>query len=134
MSFCMLTNVDDAFASASSSSKRTLEIRQGNNANFSLPPSARSGLSNILVVHVIAAALTLIALVMCLVAHVRRPSHSARYLLAIFIVMILTTVLTLLSFLVDLLVFVPHFAFGTWIVLAATVCNAIATSMFLSFP
>jgi hypothetical protein len=27
-----------------------------------------------------------------------------------------------------LLVFVPHFAFGTWLVLAATICNAIATS------
>lgn len=100
----------------------------GGNNNFSLPPSARNGLSNILIVHVIAAALTLIALVLSLMAHIRSPSHSTRFLLAIFIIQILTTLLTLLSFLVDLLVFVPHFAFGTWLVLAATICNAVATS------
>ena len=126
-----IANKDAAFAAAAAAgNKRSLEIRQSNsNPNFSLPSSARNGLSNILVVHVIAAALTLIALILCLVAHVRRPSHSARFLLAIFIIMILTTLLTLLSFLVDLLVFVPHFSFGTWIVLAATICNSIATSM-----
>jgi hypothetical protein len=113
-------------------SKRSLYARQNDGSgDFSLPPSARNGLSNILVVHVIAAALTLLALILCIIAHVRSPSHSARFLLSIFIIMILTTVLTLLSFLVDLLVFVPHFAFGTWLVLAATVINAIATSMSL---
>jgi hypothetical protein len=123
--------VDQAIRSASaSSSRRSLEPRQNSGSNnFSLPPSARNGLSNILIVHVIAAALTLIALVLSIVAHVRKPSHSVRFLLAIFIIGILTTILTLLSFLVDLLVFVPHFAFGTWLVLAATVCNAVATSM-----
>ena len=123
--------VDQAIRSASaSSSRRSLEPRQNSGSNnFSLPPSARNGLSNILIVHVIAAALTLIALVLSIVAHVRKPSHSVRFLLAIFIIGILTTILTLLSFLVDLLVFVPHFAFGTWLVLAATVCNAVATSI-----
>jgi len=125
--------LDQAIQSATtSSSRRSLEPRQGtSSSNFSLPPSARNGLSNILVVHVIAAALTLIALILSLVAHVRKPSHSVRFLLAIFVIEILTTILTLLSFLVDLLVFVPHFAFGTWLVLAATVCNAVATSMVL---
>jgi SUR7/PalI family len=106
----------------------------GGNNNFSLPPSARNGLSNILIVHVIAAALTLLALILSIIAHIRSPSHSTRFLLAIFIILILTTLLTLLSFLVDLLVFVPHFAFGTWLVLAATICNAVATSTFPSGP
>jgi hypothetical protein len=123
--------VDQAIAQASTSSKRSLQIRQDpGNPNFSLPPSARNGLSNILIVHVIATALTLIALILSIVAHVRRPSHSVRFLLAIFIISILNTILTLLSFLVDLLVFVPHFAFGTWLVLAATICNSIATSIY----
>jgi len=134
--FLLLAYEDQAIqtaSSSSSSSKRWIETqplvrRQNNNSNFSLPPSARSGLSNILIVHVIACALTLVALILCLVAHIRSPSHSVRFLLAIFIIGILTTILTLLSFLVDLLVFVPHFAIGTWIVLAATICNAIATS------
>jgi hypothetical protein len=87
-------------------------------------------------VHVIAAALTLLALILSIIAHIRSPSHSTRFLLAIFIILILTTLLTLLSFLVDLLVFVPHFAFGTWLVLAATICNAVATSTSpaLQFP
>jgi SUR7/PalI family len=108
----------------------------GGDNNFSLPPSARNGLSNILIVHVIAAALTLLALILSIIAHIRSPSHSTRFLLAIFIILILTTLLTLLSFLVDLLVFVPHFAFGTWLVLAATICNAVATSTFspIQFP
>ena len=79
--------------------------------------------------HVIAAALTLVALILSIIAHIRSPSHSVRFLLAIFIIMMITTILTLLSFLVDLLVFVPHFAFGTWLVLAATICNAVATSI-----
>jgi len=100
------------------------------NGNFSLPPSARNGLSNILIVHVIAGVLTFIALALSLIAHIHSPSHSTRFLLAIFIIQILNTLLTLLSFLVDLLVFVPHFAFGTWLVLGATVCNAVATSIF----
>ena len=102
----------------------------GTNNNFSLPPSARNGLSNILIVHVIAGVLTFIALALSLIAHIHSPSHSTRFLLAIFIIQILNTLLTLLSFLVDLLVFVPHFAFGTWLVLGATVCNAVATSIF----
>jgi hypothetical protein len=124
--------IDQAIQQASTATKRSLQIRQDpGNPNFSLPPSARNGLSNILIVHVIAAALTLIALVLSIIAHFHRPSHSVRLLLAIFIIGILTTILTLLSFLVDLLVFVPHFAFGTWLVLAATICNAIATSTLL---
>jgi hypothetical protein len=121
----------------SSTSKRSVERRQGpqplpmsSDSDFSLPSSARNGLSNILIVHVIAAVLSIVTLILCLIAHVRKPSHSVRFLLAIFIIQILNTILTLLSFLVDLLVFVPHFAFGTWLVLAATVCNAIATGIY----
>src|SRR5208282_657014 len=84
-------------------------------------------------VHVIATVVTFVTLVLCIIAHVRRPSHSVRFLFAIFIIQILNAVLTLLSFLVDLLVFLPHFAFGTWLVLAATICNIIATSILLLF-
>jgi heme A synthase len=131
--FLLYTSIDfsdDALQSASSSSSSK---RSQPDSDFFLPSSARSGLSNILIVHVIAAVLTFITLVLCIIAHVRRPSHSVRFLLAIFIIQILNAILTLLSFLVDLLVFVPHFASGTWLVLAATICNGIATSILLLF-
>lgn len=125
--------LDQAIRSASSSSpsnRRSLHSRQGAPNDFVLSPSAREGLSNILIVHVVAAILTFIAFFLSIIAHIRVPSHSVRFLLAIVFVMILTTILTLLSFLADLLAFVPHLAFGTWLVLAATICNAFATSTF----
>lgn len=63
---------------------------------------------------------------MCLsaAAHLHSPSHSPRYLLGVFILSILTLILTLLSFLIDVLLFVPHMAWGSYLVLAATVLVA----------
>ena len=103
---------------------------------FNLPLTARSTLTNILVVHYVAAGLTFITLILSLIAHTRKPSHSARYLLCIFIFSIISAILTLLSFLVDILTFMPHFAYGTWLVLAAFVCNTLAMCMSTSsdFP
>jgi hypothetical protein len=57
-------------------------------------------------------------------AHFHSPSHSPRYLLGIFILSILTLILALLSFLIDVLLFVPHMAWGSYIVLAATILIA----------
>lgn len=95
-----------------------------NSTDFSLPSSARHSLSNLLIVHVVAAGLTLVCLVLAVLAHVRGAAHSPRYLLILAILLIPTIILTLLSFLVDILLFVPHLAWGGWIVLAATVLNA----------
>ena len=98
---------------------------------FNLPLNARSTLTNILVVHYAAAGLTLVTLILSLIAHSRKPSHSARYLLCIFILSILSTILTLLSFLVDILTFMPHFGYGTWLVLAAFICNTLGMCKFI---
>jgi len=57
-------------------------------------------------------------------AHFHAPSHSPRYLLGIFILSILTLIVTLLAFLIDVLLFVPHMAWGSYIVLAATILIA----------
>lgn len=91
------------------------------NSDFSLPTGARSDLSSILIVHPIAALLNLICFILAATSHVRSPSHSPRYLLALIIMSIPTLLVTLLAFLVDILLFVPHLAWGGWIVLAATI-------------
>ncbi|CAG8978347.1 hypothetical protein HYALB_00005934 [Hymenoscyphus albidus] len=93
-------------------------------ATFDLPSSTRTTLSAILIVHPIAALFTLVMLVLAGSAHFHAPSHSPRYLLGIFILSILTLILALLSFLIDVLLFVPHMAWGSYIVLAATVLIA----------
>ncbi|ELR03242.1 hypothetical protein GMDG_01225 [Pseudogymnoascus destructans 20631-21] len=92
--------------------------------NFNLDPATRSTLSSILIVHPIAAFFTLIMFILAIVSHFHSPSHSPRYLLGIFILSILTLIIALLSFLIDVLLFVPHIAWGSYIVLAATILIA----------
>ncbi|KAH0553240.1 hypothetical protein GP486_006598 [Trichoglossum hirsutum] len=98
-------------------------LKQGQ-GDFTLPSSARHSLSAILIVHPIAALLTLILLVLSLTVHLHAPSHSPRFLLILLILTIPTLLLALLAFLVDLLMFVPHVQWGGWIVLAATIIIA----------
>ncbi|KAH8802860.1 SUR7/PalI family-domain-containing protein [Xylogone sp. PMI_703] len=93
-------------------------------ASFDLPSDTRKTLSAILVIHPVAALFTLIMFALAVAAHFHSPSHSPRYLLGVFILSILTLILALLSFLIDVLLFVPHMAWGSYIVLAATVLIA----------
>src|ERR1700722_9940291 len=94
------------------------------NSSFDLPISTRTSLSSILVFHPIAAFFVLVMLILAATSHAHSPSHSARYLLGMFILSILTFLLTLLSFLIDVLLFAPHMAWGSYIVLAATILTA----------
>lgn len=96
-------------------------------SEFDLNSSTRTKLSAILIVHPVAALLTLIMFIMAAVAHLHSPSHSSRYLCGLFIIGIITFLVCLLAFLIDVLLFVPHLAWGTWLVLAATIL------VFLSF-
>ena len=91
------------------------------NSDFSLPSSTRSDLSTILIVHPIAALLTLICLILAATSHLHSPSHSPRYLLGLIILSVPTLLITLLAFLVDILLFFPHVAWGGWIVLASVI-------------
>ncbi|TGJ81832.1 hypothetical protein E0Z10_g6945 [Xylaria hypoxylon] len=95
--------------------------------DFDLPSSTRTRLSALLIVHPVAALLTLIMFILAGVAHVHSPSHSSRYLCGVLIFSIITFLICLLAFLVDVLLFVPHLAWGSWLVLAATIL------VFLSF-
>lgn len=96
------------------------------NADFSLPSKARSSLTNLLIVHPIAAFFTLICLFLSILCHLQGPAHSPSYLLALLILCLPTFLLSLLAFLVDILIFLPHLAWGGWVVLGATVLIAIA--------
>ncbi|KAF2160273.1 hypothetical protein M409DRAFT_29362 [Zasmidium cellare ATCC 36951] len=89
--------------------------------DFSLPQDTRNSLSSILIVHPIAAFLALVCFGLAVAAHFHGPSHSPRYLLALLILTFPTLLITLLAFLVDILLFVPHMQWGGWIVLAATI-------------
>ncbi|TIA63969.1 pali-domain-containing protein [Aureobasidium pullulans] len=91
------------------------------NNEFSLPSSTRASLSSILIVHPVAALLTLICFALAVAAHFHSPAHSPRYLLALLILTFPTLLVALLAFLVDILLFVPHMQWGGWIVLAATI-------------
>jgi prepilin signal peptidase PulO-like enzyme (type II secretory pathway) len=91
------------------------------NNQFSLPSSTRASLSAILIVHPVAALLTLICFALAVAAHFHSPAHSPRYLLALLILTFPTLLVALLAFLVDILLFVPHMQWGGWIVLAATI-------------
>lgn len=90
-------------------------------SNFSLPSNTRHDLSSILIVHPIAAFLTLVCFILAATSHLHSPSHSPRYLLGLIILSVPTLLITLLAFLVDILLFIPHLAWGGWIVLAATI-------------
>ncbi|KAL8657829.1 MAG: hypothetical protein Q9226_001533 [Calogaya cf. arnoldii] len=96
--------------------------RQGSDSDdFTLPSSARSTLPSILIVHPVAAFLTLVCTILAALSHLHSPSHSPRFLLALLILLIPTLMVTLLAFLVDILLFVPHMRWGGWIVLVSTI-------------
>ncbi|KAK0613150.1 SUR7/PalI family-domain-containing protein [Bombardia bombarda] len=101
-------------------------IKSEDPSDFNLSPQTRSTLSALLIIHPVAAFLTLAMFVLAVIAHLRSPSHSARYLLMVFIVSIVNFVVCLLAFLIDILLFVPHLAWGSYIVLAATILVAIS--------
>ncbi|KAL8914355.1 MAG: hypothetical protein Q9171_000985 [Xanthocarpia ochracea] len=90
-------------------------------SDFTLPNSARSSLPSILIVHPVAAFLTLVCTILAASSHLHSPSHSPRFLLALLILLIPTLMVTLLAFLVDILLFVPHMRWGGWIVLVSTI-------------
>ncbi|KAB8356532.1 hypothetical protein FH972_024114 [Carpinus fangiana] len=103
------------------------------NDSFNLPSGTRNALSSILVVHPIAALMTLICTAFAAAAHLHSPAHSPRYLLFLLIFSFPTLLLALLAFLVDILLFVPHMAWGGWLVLVATLiitgCSVLTCAM-----
>lgn len=93
---------------------------------FDLPSGVRNTLSAILIVHPVAALITLVMTIMAAVSHLHSPSHSTRYLLILFIFLLIDFLVCLLAFLIDVLLFVPHLAWGSYLVLAATILVAMS--------
>ncbi|KAJ4140237.1 regulator of ime2 [Fusarium equiseti] len=93
---------------------------------FDLPSGVRNTLSAILIVHPVAALITLVMTIMAAVSHLHGPSHSTRYLLILFIFLFIDFLVCLLAFLIDVLLFVPHLAWGSYLVLAATILVAMS--------
>ncbi|KAL6795099.1 SUR7/PalI family domain-containing protein [Trichoderma sp. SZMC 28012] len=91
------------------------------NSAFDLPSGVRHTLSSILILHPVAAFLTLVMLFMAIAAHFRAASHSSRYLLFFFIFNFITLLVCIAAFVIDVLLFIPHMAWGTYIVLAGTI-------------
>lgn len=114
------------------SSSPTADIGK-NSKNFNLPSGTRQSLSSILIVHPVAAFLTLVCFCLAIAAHFHAPSHSPRFLLALLILLLPTLLVSLLAFLVDILLFVPHLQWGGWIVLVATIilvsCGVVTCAM-----
>lgn len=94
--------------------------------DWKLPSKARDSLTNLLIVHPIAAFLTLVQFVMSVLAHLHGPAHSPKYLMALLLLCLPTFMATLLAILVDILIFLPHVQWGGWIVLAATILVAMS--------
>jgi uncharacterized membrane protein len=88
--------------------------------DFDLPSGVRHTLSMILILHPVAAFLTLVMFFMAVAAHFRSASHSSKYLLAFLIFNIITFLVCVAAFVIDVLLFIPHLAWGTYIVIAAT--------------
>lgn len=65
-------------------------------------------------------------LIMAGVSHTHGASHSARYLLILFIFILVSFLITIVAFIIDILLFLPHMAFGTYLVLAAAIVIAIS--------
>jgi hypothetical protein len=86
-----------------------------------MPQSVRDNITAILIVHPVAALLTLFMFILAVASHFHAPSHSSRYLLVQFVLTVITFLVSLVAFVIDILLFIPHMAFGTYLVLAATV-------------
>ena len=79
--------------------------------------------------HPIACLFTLICFILTILSHLRGPGHSSRYLLGLIIFLLPTLLLSLLSFLVDILLFAPHQSWGSYLVLVATILIAISDGL-----
>ncbi|PNP37268.1 hypothetical protein TGAMA5MH_10837 [Trichoderma gamsii] len=88
--------------------------------DFDLPSGVRHTLSMILILHPVAAFLTLVMFCMAVAAHFRAASHSSKYLLAFLIFNLITFLVCIAAFVIDVLLFIPHLAWGTYITIAAT--------------
>lgn len=95
-------------------------------SDFKLTRNARNSLTNLLIVHPIAAFMTFILFLLSVLSHLNKPAHSPKYLLVLVILCLPTFVVTLMALLVDILIFLPHVQWAGWSVAASTILIAIS--------
>lgn len=103
------------------------DVSADGSATFTLPEATRQTLAKTLILHPVAAAVTLPMLIMAGVSHIHAAAHSARYLLALFIFTLIAFLVTLAATIINIILFIPHIAFGTWLVLAAAIILFLST-------
>ncbi|GMM33691.1 hypothetical protein DASC09_010160 [Saccharomycopsis crataegensis] len=96
-------------------------------SGFSLPSNTRQSISRLLVVHPISAGFTLVLLVLAVLVHL--VANDLRLLFLSVLWTLPTFLLSLLSFLVDILLFSPHLEWCGWIILGSTVLIAMCGAM-----
>ncbi|ODV59639.1 Rim9p [Ascoidea rubescens DSM 1968] len=98
-------------------------------SGFSLPSNARHVVSRLLIVHPISTGFTLILLILSILIHFNRFKKNLKLLFFLLLWTLPTFLLSLLSFLVDILLFIPHLGWAGWIILPATVLIALASGV-----
>jgi uncharacterized membrane protein len=99
----------------------------GTSSDWEFPDGVRETMTKVLILHVAGAALTLIIFIMAIVAHIHSASHSSRYLMAHFILSLLTVLVCVAAFVVDYVLFSPNMAIGSWFTLAAAIVSLLGT-------
>ncbi|OLL22015.1 pH-response regulator protein palI/prr-5 [Neolecta irregularis DAH-3] len=95
--------------------------------SFTLPASIRNVLTHLLVLHLVSTGWVLLTLILAASAHIRSPAHSMRFMLALVMFSVLGTILSLVTFLVDLIAFMPNTSTGSFLTIAASALNLSAT-------
>ncbi|GMG44708.1 unnamed protein product [Ambrosiozyma monospora] len=90
-------------------------------SGFSLPSNARHSISFLLVVHPISAAFTAVQIILTYLLFYNMFSSQSKFLLLVLFWTLPTFLLGLLSFLVDILLFIPHLNWCGWALLVPVV-------------
>ncbi|ODV87385.1 hypothetical protein CANARDRAFT_26786 [[Candida] arabinofermentans NRRL YB-2248] len=98
-------------------------------SGFTLPSNARHSISYLLVVHPLAAGFTLVLFCMTVMSFHKKLSSSSQFYLLILLWTLPTFLFSLLAFLVDILLFIPHLDWFGWTILASTVLIASCGTM-----
>lgn len=98
-------------------------------ASLFLPSRAKRSISKLLIVHALSLFFTFLLWVFTLIINLKTYGHSRTVLAVVVLWSLLTVLLSLLSFLVDILLFVPYLAWPGWLILASTVLIAVASSI-----
>ncbi|VEU19900.1 DEKNAAC100827 [Brettanomyces naardenensis] len=110
---------DDSDCTSMQIGYRPIRVKT-NLSGFTLPSNARHSISYLLVVHPISTAFTGVQLLITAPMISEKFSSSSAYLLVLLLWTLPTFILTLLSFLVDLLMFIPHLRWCGWTLLGST--------------